>query len=172
MAYAHFEDHNEIIISPEIGTNPLNLIDLINGSLIRYQLRVHDQQDNSNGREGRREGRDEELQLTNERSQLIKSQEIRQISSTSLSLSSQDIQLKTLKILQQTVSALEQQISRERGEGTAAEGGAGEEEVIKEMILKYNQLFQGDLSSSSSSGDGGVGSYPSSVVELQRTYGT
>jgi hypothetical protein len=161
MAYAHFEDHNEIIISPEIGTNPSNLIDLINGSLIRYQLRIHDAhlQDGSSG-----SGGDEELQLLNERSQLIKSQEIRKITSTTLT--SKEIQLKTLTILQQTLSALEQQITRgsDRGRGEGEE----EEEVIREMIVKYNQLFQTDLSSSSTSSTSPIVTLPGTTS----SYGT
>lgn len=149
MAYAHFEDHNEIIISPEIGTNPLNLIDLINGSLIRHQLRIHDQDTQGPG--------DEELQLLNERSQLIKSQEIQKITSTALT--SHEIRLKTLAILQRTVRALEQQMTSE----ASGRGNEDEENVIREMIVKYNQLFQSDMSSSSSTFS------PSSLATLQET---
>lgn len=162
MAYAHFEDHNEIIISPEIGTNPFQLIDLINGSLIRDHLQTvtsHSLKDE--------ESQDEK----NEKSQLIKSQEIQKI--TSSSLSSHEIQLKTLNILRNTIRVLEQQMSTSSTSSSRAvnDSSSHDDEIIKEMIWKYNQLFQGDPIHSSSS------SPPTSAVtrsplEVHSTYGT
>lgn len=144
MAYAHFEDHNEITISPEIGTNPLQLIDLINGSLIRYHLisvmdpiSVHDEESQHTSDE------------KNEKSQLIKSKEIRRLTSTSIT--SQEIKLQTLAILRNTIQTLEQQISSQNRGITESSPLSDDDEKIQEMIWKYNQLFQGDPVTSSSS---------------------
>lgn len=35
MAYAHFEDHDEVIVSTKLGTNPQELADFILGSVVK-----------------------------------------------------------------------------------------------------------------------------------------
>lgn len=38
MAYAHFEDHDEVIVSTKLGTNPPELADFILGSVVKSHV--------------------------------------------------------------------------------------------------------------------------------------
>ena len=41
MAYAHFEDHDEVIVSTRLGTNPQELTDFILGSVVKTHAERH-----------------------------------------------------------------------------------------------------------------------------------
>ena len=141
MAYAHFEDHNEIVIPHEIGSTPSQLIDFINGSLIRSylfnNLSIEDSQviDLEERRESQR-------LLTNSQSEKI---------NTSLhQLDSLEVKKQSLDILKQTIYLLENQIRESEISLTSNQyqkeqiNDFHSEDDIIEMMIKYNQLFQND----------------------------
>lgn len=135
MAYAHFEDHNEILVSPDIGTNPDQLIDLINGSLIHSHLL------SLSPLTLEMASTSESLHLQfdpekDERSQLVARRAI-----DPHKISSGEIRRRALAVLKETVFTLEQQL---RSSESGGSGDDDDESEVQQMVSRYHRLFQSD----------------------------